>query len=129
MRKLRPARMRSATARAASSGLLIARWILFQQRLDPPCARGSIVVAEIELRGVAEMDPLAQKGADAAAALLQLVDHALRLFFLESADVDAGEAEVGTHFDLGDGRQPEGDVLEVEAENFHQRVAHGLPHA
>src|SRR5881394_979272 len=126
IRKLRPARMRSATSRAARSGfgLVIVRWILFQQRLDAPGARGRVVVLEVELRSVAEADALAEEGADAAAPLLESVDHIAHLVLVQAADEDAREVEVGTDFHFGDRGQAERDVLDVEAEHLDQRVAY-----
>src|ERR1041385_5154827 len=71
MRKLRPARMRSATSRAAASGfvvvvgvvvvLVIVRFEVVEQRFDAARPRRRIVVAEVELRRVAEMDALAEE--------------------------------------------------------------------
>src|SRR2546423_5957786 len=77
MRKLRPARMRSATSFAARSGFIV-RWILFQQRLDAAGARRGVVVLEVELRSVAEADALAEIRADAPAPLLQRIDDPAR---------------------------------------------------
>src|SRR5256885_13768586 len=60
MRKLRPARMRSATSLDAMSGLLIFLDVR-QQLLNATGAGGSVVVAKIELRRHAQMDALAEE--------------------------------------------------------------------
>src|ERR1700682_1566309 len=87
MRKLRPERMRSATARMPSSGLFVVvafvvwlivgfvrvvmigfveglvrrRLVFAQQRLDAVGAEGRLVEAEVELRRVAQTNPLSEK--------------------------------------------------------------------
>src|ERR1051325_3283931 len=130
MRKLRPARMRSATCWAPRSGFgFIAGRILFQQRLDAAGARGGVVVFEVELGSVAEPDALAEERADAAAALLEGVHGVARLVFAQAADEDAREMQVGTHLDLGDRCQAHGAAFEVEAKHFDQGVANRLPHS
>src|SRR5205823_576044 len=128
MRKLRPARMRSATCCAPRSGFIAGR-ILFQQRLDAAGERGGVVVSEVELRSVAKANAPAEERADAAAALLQRVDGVARLIFVQAADEDARDVEVGADFDFGDGGQAHGDILEVEAEYFDQGVANVLAHS
>src|SRR5262249_16673603 len=128
MRKVRPARMRSATCCAARSGLVTWR-ILFQQRLDAAGARRGVVVLEIELASVAEPDSRSQERANGAAPLLQRVDHAARFLLVQAADEDAREVQIGADFDFGHGGQSERDVLNVEAQHFNERVAHGLAHS
>src|SRR5260221_5518645 len=78
IRKLRPLRLRSATARAPSSGwvvgltvglivgfvviVLFAVWcILEQQGLDPAGSQPCFVVAEVELRRVPQTNALAEE--------------------------------------------------------------------
>src|SRR5436305_5190922 len=137
MRKLRPARMRSATSRAAASGfvvvvgvvvgvLVIVRFEIVEQRFDAARPRRRVVVAEVELRRVAEMDALAEERADPRSALLQRADHLLRLLFLEAAHEDAREVEVGADLDLVDRGQAEVDGLHVVAEDLDERLAQHL---
>src|SRR4051794_41071185 len=136
MRKLRPPRIRSATARAPSSGfvgfgvgfviVIRSRWILGQDRLDAAGAHGRLVVAEVELRRVAQTDALAEEMPHLPLRLGELLHQRLRLFLVETAQEDAREVQVGADVDTSDGEEVEARVLEIVAEHLHERFAHAL---
>src|SRR5581483_2031567 len=85
IRKLRPERMRSATARAAS-GRFVAMILLdlLQQRFDAAGARRCFVVAKVELGSDAEVDPLPQEVTDASALGVQVAGDLQRLLLIEA---------------------------------------------
>src|SRR5687768_7147380 len=108
--------MRSATARAATSGFVVVVVVvvigllffpdLVQQKFDASAALRRLVVLEVELRRVAQTDALAEKPANGVTCMLELLHHITRLVFLVTADVDACEVQIGAHVDRGDRRQP-----------------------
>src|SRR5450432_3216455 len=140
MRKLWPARMRSATSRAATSGFWLVvvvvvvilsfrfRCVFDEQRLDAAGPHRRLVVLEVELGCVAQVDPLAEESADAALCVLQFLDLLLRLFLLEAADEDARKVQIGADVDVCDRHEAERSGLQIMTQDLDERVADHRSH-
>src|SRR5688572_2737314 len=135
MRKLRPARILSATCPAAVSGLVVVVIVtlrsiqLGQEALDPSAALRGLVILEIELRGVSQADALSQKVTHPTSRILQSIDDLLGLIFLEPAHEHARVMKIGAHVDAGDRRQTQLDVLQIVPEDLHEGIADVLTDA
>src|ERR1700737_1764157 len=125
IRKLRPLRMRSATSRAALSGLVIFLDIA-QQLLDAPGAGQGFVVTKVELWSEAQSDPLSEKMPDLALQCIQVARDLLGLLFVHPRDEHTREVKVRTDVHARDGDHRQAVVLQVVAKDLHQGAAECL---
>src|SRR5437773_541501 len=126
IRKLRPLRTRSATSFAAFSGFVILFLDVAQQLLDAPGARVGLVVAKLEVRRDTQANSLPEKMPDPSLLLVEILRDLLRLFLVQAGDEDAREMQIRTDLGARDGDHREPLILQIEAENLHQRAAERL---